>query len=59
MPQILDLCVTERSSKHGMGWIEPELMQKTMDITFANSKPDKPVALADVFTNEFNSRIKP
>ena len=59
MPQILDLCVTERSSKHGLGWIEPELMQKTMDITFATAKPDKPMAIADVFTNEFSSRIKP
>lgn len=59
MPAILDLCVTERSAKHGMGWIEPELMQKTMDITFATAKPDKPMALADVFTNEFSSRIKP
>ena len=59
MPAILDLCVTERSSKYGLGWIEPELMQKTMDITFATAKPDKPMVLADVFTNEFNSRIKP
>jgi len=59
MPAILDLCVTERSSKHGLGWIEPELMQKTMDITFATAKPDKPMALADVFTNEYSSRIKP
>lgn len=59
MPAILDLCVTERSAKNGLGWIEPELMQKTMDITFATAKPDKPMALADVFTNEFNSRIKP
>jgi NitT/TauT family transport system substrate-binding protein len=59
MPQILDLCVTERSAKHGMGWIEPELMQKTMDITFANAKPDKPVAVNDVFTNQFSSKIKP
>ena len=59
MPHILDLCVTERSAKHGLGWIEPELMQKTMDITFANTKPEKPVALADVFTNQFSSRIKP
>jgi NitT/TauT family transport system substrate-binding protein len=59
MPQILDLCVTERSAKHGMGWIEPELMQKTMDITFANAKPDKPVALNDVFTNQFSSKVKP
>jgi NitT/TauT family transport system substrate-binding protein len=59
MPQILDLCVTERSAKHGLGWIEPELMQKTMDITFANAKPEKALALADVFTNEFSSKIKP
>jgi NitT/TauT family transport system substrate-binding protein len=59
MPAILDLCVTERSVKHGLGWIEPELMQKTIDITFATAKPDKPVVLADVFTNEFSSRIKP
>jgi NitT/TauT family transport system substrate-binding protein len=59
MPQILDLCVTERSAKHGLGWIETELMQKTMDITFANAKPDKALAVADVFTNEFNSKIKP
>ena len=59
MPQILDLCVTERSAKHGLGWIEPELMQKTMDITFANAKPEKALAVADVFTNEFSSKIKP
>lgn len=59
MPQILDLCVTERSAKHGLGWIEPELMQKTMDITFASNKPEKPLKVTDVFTNEFSSRIKP
>jgi NitT/TauT family transport system substrate-binding protein len=59
MPAILDLCVTECSSKHGLGWIEPELMQKTMDITFATAKPDKPMVLADVFTNEYSSRVKP
>ncbi len=59
MPQILDLCVTERSAKHGLGWIEPELMQKTMDITFASAKPDKAFAAADAYTNQFSSRIKP
>lgn len=59
MPQILDLCVTERSARHGLGWIEPELMQKTMDITFASNKPEKPLKVTDVFTNEFSSRIKP
>jgi NitT/TauT family transport system substrate-binding protein len=59
MPQILDLCVTERSTRNGLGWIEPELMQKTIDITFASAKPEKPLLLADVFTNEYSSRIKP
>jgi NitT/TauT family transport system substrate-binding protein len=59
MPAILHLCVTERTANHGLGWIEPELMQKTMDITFATTKPDKPLVLADTFTNEFSSRIKP
>jgi NitT/TauT family transport system substrate-binding protein len=59
MPQILDLCVTERSAKHGLGWIEPELMQKTMDITFATNKPEKAVAVNDVFTNQYNSKIRP
>jgi NitT/TauT family transport system substrate-binding protein len=59
MPQILDLCVTERSAKYGLGWIETDLMQKTMDITFASAKPEKPLAVADVFTNQFSSKIKP
>ena len=59
MPQILDLCVTERSAKNGLGWIEPELMQKTMDITFSSAKPEKPLAVADVFTNQFSSKVKP
>jgi NitT/TauT family transport system substrate-binding protein len=59
MPQILDLCVTERSAKNGLGWIETDLMQKTMDITFASAKPEKPLAVADVFTNQFSSKIRP
>lgn len=50
---------TQGSARHGMCWIEPELMQKTMDITFANNKPDKVPALADVFTNQFSSKVKP
>ncbi|MCC6212749.1 MAG: ABC transporter substrate-binding protein [Burkholderiales bacterium] len=58
-PQIYDLCITERSRKHGIGWIETELMQRTIDITFAQNKPDKQVKAADVFTNAYSSRIKP
>ena len=45
-PQIYDLCITERSRKHGIGWIEQDLMQRTIDITFAQNKPDKPVKVA-------------
>ncbi len=58
-PQIMDLCVTERSRKHGLGWIEEPLMQRTIDVTFANKQPEKPVKAADVFTNAYSSRIKP
>ena len=58
-PQIMDLCITERSRQHGIGWIEEALMQRTIDVTFANSKPDKPVKAAEVFTNAYNSKIKP
>jgi NitT/TauT family transport system substrate-binding protein len=58
-PQIMDLCVTERSRKHGLGWIEEGLMQRTIDVTFANNKPEKPVKAGDVFTNAYSSKIKP
>jgi NitT/TauT family transport system substrate-binding protein len=58
-PQIYDLCITERSRKHGIGWIEQDLMQRTIDITFAQNKPDRPVTAAGVFTNAYSSRIMP
>lgn len=58
-PQIYDLCITERSRKHGIGWIERDLMQRTIDITFAQNKPDRPVRVDDVFTNAYSSRIMP
>jgi len=58
-PQIMDLCITERSRKYGIGWIEKDLMQRTIDITFAQHKPERPVKAEDVFTNAYNSRIKP
>jgi hypothetical protein len=55
----MDLCITERSRKHGIGWIEEPLMQRTLDVTFANSKPEKPVKVSEIFTNAYNSKIKP
>jgi len=58
-PQIMDLCITERSRKYGLGWIEKDLMQRTIDITFAQHKPERPVKAEDVFTNAYNSKIKP
>jgi NitT/TauT family transport system substrate-binding protein len=58
-PQIMDLCITERSRQHGIGWIEEGLMQRTIDVTFANSKPERPVKVSEVFTNRYNSKIKP
>ncbi len=45
--------------KHGIGWIEQELMQRTIDITFAQNKPDKPVRVRDVFTNAYSSKVMP
>ena len=59
MPQILDLCITDRSRKNGIGWVDPALMAKTVEITFANAKPDRPVKAEDVYTNAFSSRFKP
>jgi NitT/TauT family transport system substrate-binding protein len=59
MPQIMDLCITERSKKNGIGWIEPEIMQKTIDITYAGGKMDRVVKLDEAFTNAYSSRIKP
>jgi NitT/TauT family transport system substrate-binding protein len=58
-PQIYDLCITERSRKYGIGWIERDLMQRTIDITFAQTKPDRPVRVDDVFTNAYSSKIMP
>ena len=58
-PQIMDLCITERSRKYGIGWIEQDLMQRTIDITFAQNKPDRPVKAADVFTNAYSSKVMP
>ena len=54
---VLELVITERSREHGLGWIVPQLMQDTIDITAQGGQMDKPVKAADVFTNEFNSKI--
>ena len=58
-PQIMDLCITERSRKHGIGWIEKDLMQRTIDITFAQNKPERAVRVDEAFTNRYSSKIMP
>ena len=55
----MDLRITERSRKHGRGWIEPELMQRAIDVTFAQAKPQRPLKADDLFTNAYSSRIMP
>lgn len=54
---VLDLAITERSREHGLGWIVPELMAKTLAITEQGGKMGDVPAVEDVFTNEFNSKI--
>ncbi|WP_372617277.1 ABC transporter substrate-binding protein [Falsiroseomonas sp.] len=59
MPYVMELCVTERSREHGLGWILPQLMSSTLDITASGGTLERKPELASLFTNEFNSRIKP
>lgn len=55
---VLDLVVTERSAEYGMGWILPELMQDTHDITHSGGQMDQELEpLSDYWTNEFNPEI--
>jgi NitT/TauT family transport system substrate-binding protein len=55
---ILDLVITERSHEYGLGWIVPEQMQATYDLTYAGGKMDKELDVSTVFTNEFNSKLE-
>lgn len=54
---ILDLVITERSREHGLGWILPERMEETIELTAAGGNLDRELNAEDVFTNEFNSKI--
>ncbi len=55
---ILDLVITERSREHGMGWILPERMAETIELTKAGGNLDKELVAEEVFTNDFNSKIE-
>ena len=59
MSYVLDLVITERSAEHGLGWIVPELMAKTIDLTAAGGTLDRELKAEEVFTNDFNSKIMP
>lgn len=56
---VLKLAVTDRSRRDGIGWIDPAIMQKTVDLTFAGGGMGKPLTASQVFTNEFNSKVMP
>ncbi len=56
---ILDRVVTERSEEHGIGWILPELMQSSIDLTALGGQLDRELKAEEVFTNEFNPKIFP
>lgn len=54
----MKLIITERSKKHGLGWIEPDAMRQTIEIASKGGKfGDTPLTLETVFTNDFNSKI--
>lgn len=59
MSYVLDLVITERSAEHGLGWILPDLMAKTIELTAAGGTLDRELKASEVFTNEFNSKIMP
>ena len=54
---VLDLVITDRSREHGLGWVLPERMENTIELTAAGGNLEAELEAADVFTNEFNSRI--
>ena len=55
---ILDLVITERSREHGMGWILPERMAETIELTAAGGNLDRELQAEEVFTNAFNSKME-
>ncbi|HET6521080.1 MAG TPA: ABC transporter substrate-binding protein [Geminicoccaceae bacterium] len=59
MGYVLDLVITERSEEHGLGWIVPERMQNTIDLTARGGTLDRELKADEVFTNEFNSKVMP
>jgi hypothetical protein len=54
---MLDLDITERSREHGLGWITPERMAATIELTKAGGNLDTDLEAEAVFSNDFNSRV--
>jgi len=56
---VLDLVITERSHEHGLGWILPELMQETHDITHSGGQMDKKLEPLDPYwSNAFSPKLE-
>ena len=54
---VLDLVITERSREHGLGWIVPDLMAKTLEITERCAKTENKLESASVFSNYFDAKV--
>lgn len=54
---VLELVITERSHEHGLGWILHDLMEDTIALTAEGGTLDRELDAADVFTNDFNSKV--
>ncbi|MEO5672521.1 MAG: ABC transporter substrate-binding protein, partial [Ramlibacter sp.] len=56
---VLQLVVTDRARQNGLGWIVPDVMQKTVDLTYAGGAMGKAVPADQVYTNAFNPKVIP
>jgi NitT/TauT family transport system substrate-binding protein len=59
MPYVFEVAITDRSRKGGLGWIDPELMQKTIDVAYSGGTLTTKPEAKDVFTDDFNPKIMP
>jgi hypothetical protein len=52
-----DLILTDRTRSHGLGWIAPEKMQQTLDLTRSISTIADNVRIDDIYTDAFLTRV--
>ena len=52
-----DLILTDRTRSHGLGWIAPEKMQQTLDLTRSISTIADNVRIDDIYTDAFLTKV--